>query len=549
MIPGKRFQLGGAIVAALLILLPILGMSTPVSAQATNDPEAFLADAQAMTGQLDPIADQLSFSITQTADSIPVHTLTADSAAVQDFYLEFTVTAPNDGTVNPFDFGLFFRDLGDDYYALILSSGGSRSPFWRLGLGQSNADPQVVDGGDLPARSFPLEDGTTYDIVVAAIGDRASFSVNGTAIIVLDISQLHDAGNLSLASGFFTASSFAGTRVRFSNVTLFDLSGATIPVSDSTPTPGASGNDDSEKTGDRHSGGLTTGEADYTSPAYGYTLAFDESWEILDQQSRDGFDVVNLSNGVSDVLIFGQPFTKDAKACVDSDIDYFSDTSRNDGQYTLDSIATDQNGKELTGPTSSGGYFAVLWITETTSKGDQEKTVYVECRPIVDGESMLLIEQYVDDADYNDQIAARKALLAGLTIGAVPANTRGTESPEDAPTPPAANTDGDVLAVSVEAIDRSGVSGTAMLSPSGSTRTKVVVSIDGAPEGALVILQEGSCKALSGTADFEAGSLDADGSATARIHATPEELSGNYALTIIDPDTEDYETPLACGNI
>ncbi len=52
---------------------------------------------------------------------------------------------------------------------------------------------------------------------------------------------------------------------------------------------------------------------------------------------------------------------------------------------------------------------------------------------------------------------------------------------------------------------RSGVSGDAVLTPSGTTRTRVVVTVDGAPEGALVVLQEGSCDSLSGTADLDAG--------------------------------------------
>jgi hypothetical protein len=63
------------------------------------------------------------------------------------------------------------------------------------------------------------------------------------------------------------------------------------------------------------------------------------------------------------------------------------------------------------------------------------------------------------------------------------------------------------------------------------------------------VLQEGSCDSLSGTADFDAGSVDENGESSARVKATLDDLSGNYALTIIDPDTEDYETPLACGDI
>ena len=75
------------------------------------------------------------------------------------------------------------------------------------------------------------------------------------------------------------------------------------------------------------------------------------------------------------------------------------------------------------------------------------------------------------------------------------------------------------------------------------------MTADGAPEGSLVVVQEGSCDDLSGTADFDAGELDADGASSDRIRITPDELDGNYALTIVDAGTEDYAAPLACGNI
>jgi len=116
----RRLRLSGAIVAAFLALMPLMGMSTHVSAQGSGDPESLLSDAQALTDGLTPIVDQDSFSITQSADKIASHSLGADP--IQDFYLEFTVEAPRDGATDPFDFGLFFRDLSDDYYGLALSS-------------------------------------------------------------------------------------------------------------------------------------------------------------------------------------------------------------------------------------------------------------------------------------------------------------------------------------------------------------------------------------------------------------------------------------------
>ena len=554
-----RLRWTGAIVAAFLALTPLLGMGTVASAQSTGDAESFLTDAQGLTDELTPVVDQDSFSLTQSDDTIAAQKLNTDP--IENFYLEFTVEAPRDGETDPFDFGLFFRDLGDDYYGLaISSSAGGNGPAWGLVLGQKDADPTSADSGDLSADDFPTDEGSTYDVVVAAIGDDAAFSVNGTAVAMLDISDQPDAGDVSLASGFFSSSSIAGEDIPFSNVTLYDLNAdSTETTPEASPEPDDSGTttegqtegrptataesgDETPESGDEtpEAGDETpeAGSVGYESPDYGYTLSFDDTWSIADQTENDGNDYVNLTNGTSTVLIFGQAYTGTAEACVDSDINFFQDEANG---YTFDSIATDTDGNELRGELSGGGAYAVLWVTN--EDGDAQ-TVYVECRPIVDGESMMLIEQYVADADYNDQIDARKALLAGLVIAGGGAGPDETPTPEEDVTPTA-----DELEVTLDEVDRSNVSGDAVLTPSGSTRTKVVVTVDGAPEGALVVLQEGSCDSLSGAADFDAGSVDENGESSARVKATLDDLSGNYALTIIDPDTEDYETPLACGDI
>ena len=566
----RRLRLSGAIVAAFLVLMPLMGMSTHVSAQGSGDPESLLSDAQALTDQLTPVVDQDSFTITQSADKIASHSL--GTAPIQDFYLEFTVEAPRDGAKDPFDFGLFFRDSGSDYYGLAISSdAGGNGPAWGLILAKTGSDPKSADSGDIAAKDFPTAAGSTYDVVVAAMGGDAAFSVNGTAVAQLDVSAITDGGDISLASGFFSSSSVAGDKVAFSNVTLYDLNGAEGgnggnggKTEEASPTPesgnsgGSGGQTEGRPTATAESGnqgnGGSSADVGYTSPDYGYTLAFDNTWTIADQSEKDGNDYVNLNNGTSTVLIFGQAYTGTAQACVESDIKYFQDTANG---YTFDGVATDKSGQELSGELDNNSYYAVLWVTD---KNGDAQTIYVECRPIVDGKSMMLIEQYTADADYNSQIDARKALLAGLVIdgagnGGNSGNSgnSGGNASNETPTPEettSANTNtGNELDVTLDAVQRSGVSGDAVLTPSGSTRTKVVVTSDNAPEGALVVLQEGSCDSLSGTPDLEAGTIDANGESSARVKATIDDLSGNYALTIIDADTEDYETPLACGDI
>jgi len=91
--------------------------------------------------------------------------------------------------------------------------------------------------------------------------------------------------------------------------------------------------------------------------------------------------------------------------------------------------------------------------------------------------------------------------------------------------------------------------GEATIEASGSSRSRITVVIEDGEAGLLVVLQEGTCRRPAGEPAFELGELDEQGEVSARIRATPDSLIRNYAITVIDPDTEDYEEPLACGNI
>jgi len=232
-----RLRWSGAIVAAFLALTPLLGMGTVASAQSTSEAKSFLTDAQGLTDGLTPVVDQESLTVTQKKDVTALKTISADP--IENFYLEFTVEAPRDGVTDPFDFGLFFRDQGDDYYGLAISSAiGDSGPGWGLVLGQTGSDPSSVDSGDISASDFPTDVGSTYDVVVAAIGNDASFSVNGTAVAMLDISDQSAAGNISLASGFLSSGVVAGDKIAFSNVTLYDLNADSAGTStEASPTP------------------------------------------------------------------------------------------------------------------------------------------------------------------------------------------------------------------------------------------------------------------------------------------------------------------------
>ena len=251
----RRLRLSGAIVAAFLVLMPLMGMSTHVSAQGSGDPESLLSDAQALTDQLTPVVDQDSFTITQSADKIASHSL--GTAPIQDFYLEFTVEAPRDGAKDPFDFGLFFRDSGSDYYGLAISSdAGGNGPAWGLILAKTGSDPKSADSGDIAAKDFPTAAGSTYDVVVAAMGGDAAFSVNGTAVAQLDVSAITDLNGAEGGNG-----GNGGKTEEASPTPESGNSGGSGGQTEGRPTATA-------ESGNQGNGG-SSAEVGYTSPDYG----------------------------------------------------------------------------------------------------------------------------------------------------------------------------------------------------------------------------------------------------------------------------------------
>lgn len=573
-----RFRLGGAAIAALLMISPVLG-GHGVAAQGSSDidPDAaqeLLDQAESLARDAEPIRDGESQTVTQSADRVSGFYLTNEGELVSDFYLEFTVDMPANGDDEPFDFGSIFRlTEEDDGFRLIFLSDDPQGngPSWVFAQGTDEILSDSLDP-DL----FETTRNSTYDVVLAAIGDEAAFSLNGEPLAVLDISDIAGPGEVLFGSAFYDSTSVADRDIDFSDISFYSLDDAS---STTEPTEEAT----AEATTEEGSGGRIEGrgssetpteeateeataetEGDtYVSPTYGYSLEYDDTWTIPEGSSDrpnpstgtdldgDGIDILDadsvlLQNDISTVVIYGGTTSSTAEECVQGDIGFFQDA---DSGYDFFSIAKDTNGDDLEGETTDGdGYYAVIWVTNTAN--DIDTTVYLECRPFNDGDGMLLIEHYAADDDYNDQIDAREELLAGLDAsgtGAVIPEVD-DETPEADETPTEEASGGDIEVV-LDPVGTSDVDGEAVISASGTTRSTVDVVAPSAPEGSLVVVQEGSCDDLSGEPDFEAGAIDENGESSDRIRITPDELDGNYALTIVDVDTEDYEEPLACGDI
>jgi hypothetical protein len=568
------YRLCGSLFALILALGPIGAFGGVVaSAQGSaDDAEDLLATATELIEDLEPLDAPRTLTLEQSeSDTITVNFLNPEDEPLTDFYLSYRAEAPRDGDDEPFDITVYFRDQGngEPYVNLVLvSSSGDRGQVYAV----FNEEGLVVSDA-IDEDIFPIEEGSRYNVELAVIGDEAAFAINGEPVALFDISDNPGAGRVAMASGIFGNTQIEGESVEISRIQLYDLGGSDDADdvdedeqdTDEDETVVDEGEGDTDED-DASSGDTETAE----SEIYGFTVDFDPNvWELRDiTQTGQNYSTIGMDNveifdfvdGRTQVLFFAGESSDTPRECVDRDIEYFDETS---SRYDFVGVAEDDEGDAIRGRTASGdGYYAVIYLDDNGPADNEFEdpepiTVYIECRPIVEGESMILIEHYARDAVYNDAIEARIDLLAGIEVsGGSSTNDDDEDVVEDDEEEVIDEDEEDPVDDEDESVDgpivveiTGDVEGEATIEPAGSTRSRVIVVVEGADEGALVVIQEGSCRRLAGEPAFEVDEIDDQGEASGRIRITPAELVGDYAITIIDPDTEDYEEPLGCGDI
>lgn len=298
-----------------------------------------------------------------------------------------------------FDYGILFRLGQTPAYRLIVTSNNN----WYLTPGS---------GDPLQKGTLTLDDSqggsNTLDLVVN--GDAGYFGVNGTFVAKLDLSATTGKGDVAVGTAFFTNNFQSGATTHYKSFTIWSLNAS------SSTGNGTAGNGGNGANGGNASGNssTTTGQTVYTSPTYGYTLAYDGStWQKSTETSDKNGDYLELTNGTSIFSLQGFASTAGVDSCVKAQMDFFS----SDSHYSKISVAKDTNGNQMEGTTSAGGGWGLIWATYTDNSGKaQDYSVYVECRDIVKGKSLLQITQIVPFNSYNDQIADRTAILKGLDI-------------------------------------------------------------------------------------------------------------------------------------
>lgn len=149
----------------------------------------------------------------------------------------------------------------------------------------------------------------------------------------------------------------------------------------------------------------------YTSPDYGYSISWNSTWTVSDESAKPGYDMIALDNGDSTVYLEGIDSTSNTDGCVSTMHDQLA------GQSGVSNVTayTDEQGDAVAGSSDSRSY-AVYQFTYAGKNGDVDLTEYIDCRPIVPGQSVLVITQLTLAQKFNDQIDPLLKLLGNLSI-------------------------------------------------------------------------------------------------------------------------------------
>lgn len=154
----------------------------------------------------------------------------------------------------------------------------------------------------------------------------------------------------------------------------------------------------------------------FISENYGFSLAWDESWAVVERGSQtddddNPTDFVSLSNGISYIEVTGFTSDSDPEACVSN---FTSRVSESEAVSNWEP-RLGADGQPLQGE-DDGSAFAVNNLTYTTEDSVRPMTIYFGCLSLEPGEHLLSIFQFVVRNAYDHQVSARDGLLQGLTL-------------------------------------------------------------------------------------------------------------------------------------
>jgi hypothetical protein len=147
--------------------------------------------------------------------------LVADESAeveVQNFIVEATFFNPHATSLSPWNYGFMFRHSEkNNQYRFIIES----SKDWVLKNHIDDPDGQNINEGYLA--DFDTSEGGSNKIKIIADGNRGLFYLNGVFITELDLSSRTNAGDITIATGFYKEDEVDGEFTGYSGFTIWAL--------------------------------------------------------------------------------------------------------------------------------------------------------------------------------------------------------------------------------------------------------------------------------------------------------------------------------------
>jgi len=189
------------------------------------------------------------------------------------------------------------------------------------------------------------------------------------------------------------------------------------PPDEETPTvkPTRTPKGGSEETPTAEPSGDTT---TYESPTFGYTLSYDDTWQVLDDSttpSESGpVDVLNMFNGTS-FATFRSVYAPDDIA-MDAVLDWLENNLKTSESITSVEVREDDNGDPIRSAEDDSAIIA-FDITWTNDKGDEvESYIHQEVRRIPGQGAIVLFTNEGQTRSYDQQAGVREALMDTLEI-------------------------------------------------------------------------------------------------------------------------------------
>jgi hypothetical protein len=155
----------------------------------------------------------------------------------------------------------------------------------------------------------------------------------------------------------------------------------------------------------------------YTSPTYDYSLTWDNAgWWVRYEYSANGYDLLQLSNGTSNVDLEAYlGFRGDPAAC----LDYEMDQARAVEGRSLFAPVSDGNGTPLAGQDPTRAHAAYKYTYTSEDGQSEDRIIRLECRTLEPGESVLVVTQVIRAAlpdSYDNEAPVLEELLDELTL-------------------------------------------------------------------------------------------------------------------------------------